>query len=174
MLAVHPPDAAAELADRAPPVFSVIRQRGDGLGARMDLAVREACAAGFQRVILRGSDNPMVSARHLRATLDLLERHSVVLTPDRDGGYGVVGLRAPVPGLFDHEMSARDLLRSTVERARARGTRVGIGEDSFDLDCEADLRVLRDWLRSGGERHTCARTVSWIDAHHAWPANPGR
>jgi rSAM/selenodomain-associated transferase 1 len=169
VLAVHPPDAVPELADRAPPVFRVIRQRGDGLAARMDLAAREACAAGFERVILRGSDNPMVSLRHLEVTLDLLDRHSLVLTPDRDGGYGVVGLCAPVPGLFDHEMSTVDLLASTVDRARARGTRVAIGEDSFDLDCVADLGVLRDWLDASGQRHTCARTAAWLDANDAWP-----
>jgi len=170
LLAVHPHDALIELADRAPAPFRVIAQRGDGLGARMDRSIRQACAAGYERVLLRGSDNPTVSSLHLRTTLDLLDRHEVVLTPDRDGGYGLVGVRAPVDGLFDHAMSSDDLLDDTVRGARAQGVDVALGPESFDLDSIEDLTRLDEWRRMSREPHTCARTIAWVEDHGMWPA----
>ncbi len=173
VVAVHPADALGEVADRAPGAFRVVRQRGDGLAARMDWAMREACATGCERVILRGSDNPAVGFEHVRDLLDLLGRHDVVLTPDRDGGYGMVGVRAPVRGLFDHEMSAEGLLDETLRSARAQGIDVALGEEGFDLDSIEDLATLDDWRRVGEHTHTCARTIAWIDDHALWPARTG-
>lgn len=172
VIAVHPPDALAELADRVPTPFRVIGQSGDGLAARMDHAVRQACAAGYSRVIVRGSDNPAVADAHVRASLELLEGHDVVLTPDRDGGYGVVAVKAPVPGLFDHAMSRAGLLVETVRGARARGFEVALCEEGFDLDSIEDLAHLDAWRRAGEHATTCARTVAWIEAHALWPTEP--
>ena len=42
VVAVHPADALAEVADRAPAGTPIIAQRGAGLGSRMDHAVRQA------------------------------------------------------------------------------------------------------------------------------------
>ena len=165
LLAVHPHDALVEMADRAPTPFAVVAQRGDGLAARMDRAIREACAAGYERVLVRGSDNPTLSAAHLREAMALLERHDVVLTPDRDGGYGLVSVGRPIDGLFDHAMSSDDLLEETVGAARARGLDVALGEETFDLDSIDDLDRLEGWRRSGGDEHSCARTFAWLEAH---------
>lgn len=170
LVAVHPPDGLREVAERCPPVFRVQRQRGDGLAARMDVAVREACASGRERVIVRGSDNPAVSVDHVRELLDLLDRHDVVLTPDRDGGYGLVGVRRPIGGLFDHAMSRADLLDRTVASARERGLSVALGRACFDLDRVDDFAHLDTWRRMGGEAHTCARTIAWIENRGLWPA----
>jgi len=169
ILAVHPEDALAQLADRAPPPFRVIAQRGGGLAERMDRAIRETCAAGFDRVLLRGSDNPMLSPAHLARTLELLDRHDVVLTPDRDGGYGAVGVRAPAPGLFDHAMSSDRLLEETLQGARARGLDCAIGLDSFDIDSVADLGHFEAWLDAVGEEHACRRTLDWVDGRGLRP-----
>jgi hypothetical protein len=170
VLAAHPSDALIELADRAPVEFKVVAQRGGGLAARMDHAIREACAGGFERVLLRGSDNPAMSHAHLREALALLDRHAAALTPDCDGGYGLVAVRAPIDGLFDHTMSSEGLLEATVDAARARGVEVALGAEAFDLDSIGDLARLDAWRRTGDETHICARTISWIEAHSLWPA----
>lgn len=169
VLAVHPEDAQPELADRTPPPFRVIAQHGEGLARRMDRAIRQACAAGHERVILRGSDNPGLGLDHLRATLDLLKRHDVVLTPDRDGGYGAIGLHAPHPGLFDHAMSTDRLLDETTRSARERGLAVALAPESFDLDTVDDLARLGE--RPGGPEaaRESARTLAWADSHELGP-----
>ncbi len=173
-LAVHPTDALGEMADRAPGSFRVFRQRGEDLAVRMDWVTREACASGCERVILRGSDNPTLDLEQVRETLGLLDRHDVVLTPDRDGGYGMIGLRQPDPGLFEHEMSSNRLLDETVNAARARGLDVALGATGFDLDSIEDFALLDDWRQVRDETHMCARTVAWIEEHALWPARSGR
>ena len=71
----------------------------------MTWAVREAAAAGAQRILLRGSDSPTLDAEVVREALAALREFDLVLRPDYDGGYSLVGLRRPAAGLFDHPMS---------------------------------------------------------------------
>lgn len=163
VVAVHPEDARAELTERVPAGFRVVAQAGAGLGARMDRAVREAFAGGASRVLVRGSDNPALSLEHLRETLQLLERHDLVLTPDRDGGYGLVALSRPAPGLFDHPMSTSTLLDDTLAGARRSGLGVALAKPCFDIDTARDLRALDAWRRSVGDPDLCPRTLAWID-----------
>jgi rSAM/selenodomain-associated transferase 1 len=68
------------------------------LGVRMlDAFVRLQPAP----VLIIGSDCPAMSAAHLGAAAEALRRgDDAVFLPAEDGGYGLVGLRRPVPRLF--------------------------------------------------------------------------
>jgi rSAM/selenodomain-associated transferase 1 len=167
VLAVHPPEACAALARRAPTPFSVVRQRGAGLGPRMDWALREAGAAGRAPILLRGSDSPLLDAALLRSALAALERVELVLSPDGDGGYGLVGLRRPVRGLFDHPMSTPSVLDDTLERARRAGLSCELLAPGFDIDRAADLDRLAAARTPAAER-LCPRTLALLDARNLW------
>ena len=129
VLAVDPPEACASLAALAPPGFRVVPQRGPGLAERMAHAAASQWATGASRVLLRGSDSPALDLATLRAGAEGLAEADLVLCPDLDGGYGLVALGRPAPGLFDHAMSTDRVLddtartgasaRSLVPRARA-------------------------------------------------------
>jgi rSAM/selenodomain-associated transferase 1 len=168
VLAVDPPAARGAMARRAPRIFRVIAQRGGDLGARMSHAVAQAAAAGALPVVLRGSDSPalavetLVDAGHALAEVDL------VASPDPDGGYSLVGLRRPAPGLLDHPMSHGGVLEQTRAAAADRGLRVRLLEPGFDLDTAADLERLAAW-RAGPAASGCRRTLAWLDRHRAWP-----
>jgi len=169
VLAVHPPEACAEIAARAPAGFRAVAQRGADLGLRMGWAVREAAAAGTSPILLRGSDSPALGRGVLEAALAALREVDLVLSPDRDGGYQLAGLREPVPGLFSHPMSTSRVLEETLDRARTRGLRVRLLEQGFDLDSLADLR----WLalaRSPAVTELCPLTLAWLDQQNLWPA----
>src|SRR5262249_58674621 len=142
VLAVHPPGRCAALAREVPTPFCVVPQRGRDLSQRMAWAVRECAAAGCERVLLRGSDSPTLDAAAVAEALDDLEAHDVVLRPDLDRGYNLVGLRAPRAEIFDHPMSTSHTLEDTASRARGLGLRVRIGAAGFDLDTVEDLRAL--------------------------------
>ncbi len=167
VVAVHPSDACAEIARSAPPDFRVVPQRGRDLAARMAWAVREEAAGGAPAVLLRGSDSPVLDGRTVGEALDELDRADLVLCPDRDGGYNLVGLRRPVPGLFDHPMSTREVLEDTLANARRLGLRARVRPPSFDLDTIGDLRWLAAVPR---ERVTalCPRTLEYLDEHELW------
>ena len=172
ILAVHPPERCAELARDVPPPFRVVAQRGPDLAGRMAWAVREAAAGGARRLLLRGSDSPTLDGAALAQALFDLDAFDVVLRPDRDGGYNLVGLRRPAPEIFDHPMSTARALEETLARARSLGLATRIAEPGFDLDTPADLL----WLARDRDRaaQLCVRTVEWADRRGLWNGVPSK
>ncbi len=169
-LAVHPPEALADPGVPVPPGFEAVAQHGADLSERLDDAARRAHAEGFAPVLLRGSDSPLLDGALLGRALDALLRCDVVLCPDLDGGYNLVGLRRPLAGLFAHEMSTGRVLEDTSRRARELGASVELLPGGFDIDTFEDLRIL--WERSGGGRvklHSCA----YLDRNGLWPERIG-
>ena len=164
-------DACAELARSAPPVYRVVPQRGPDLASRMAFSVAEQAAAGCNRILIRGSDSPALDAEAVEEALAALEDHDLVLCPDRDGGYNLVGLRRPAPGLFDHPMSTERVLDDTLAGASRLGLRTHVQQARFDVDTVADLRLLAQ-VRSAGQAALCPRTLAYLDAGGLWPADP--
>jgi uncharacterized protein len=76
----------------------VLRTQSDGdLGARMAHIFEDAGAP----LLLMGSDCPAIDAAMLRRCAHSLARGAqTVFLPAEDGGYGLVGLRAPIPQVF--------------------------------------------------------------------------
>jgi rSAM/selenodomain-associated transferase 1 len=167
-LVVHPPEATGEMAASCPPGFRVQVQRGAGLAARMAHAVASAAAAGYERILLRGSDSPALPVHALVAGFEALERADLAVGPDRDGGYGWIALRRPVPGLFDHPMSTSSVLADTLSNARAKGLCVEMSDPHFDLDTVDDLTELAE-VRRAGVAGSCPRTLALLDARGLWP-----
>lgn len=168
-LAVHPPAACQELGRRAPAPFRAIAQRGDDLAARMEAAAQDVAALGFAPLLLRGSDSPAMDAGLLRQALSLLRSTDLVLSPGPDGGYDLVGLARPAPGLFRHPMSTDTVLADTLRNGRTLGLTCELLPPSFDLDVVEDLERLRMTRETGGAAD-CPRTLAWLDARAAWPA----
>ena len=84
--------------------------------------------------------------------MDGLTRHPVVLGPACDGGYWLVGVRAPGAELFsDMPWSTPQLLEVTRGRLRALGMDWLELERLHDLDTEADLRRALEGESLGGE-----------------------
>lgn len=169
VLAVSPAGACAELARSAPPAYRVVAQRGEDLAARMATAVAEQAAAGRDRILLRGSDSPALAGQVVAEAVAALDDHDLVLCPDRDGGYNLVGLRRPAPGLFDHPMSTERVLDDTLAGAARLGLRAHVQPARFDIDTAEDLRLLAA-VRAEGGVAPCPRTLACLDAGGLWPA----
>ena len=65
-------------------------QQGDNLGDRMTFAMARALAHA-QRVLLVGSDCPVLTPAYLEQALDALQRRPVVFGASEDGGYVLLG-----------------------------------------------------------------------------------
>jgi len=167
-VAVHPWERRGAVARLAPRDFRIVPQRGANLAARMTWAAREAAAAGAQRILLRGSDSPTLDGAIVAGVLDALGGCDLVLRPDRDGGYGLVGLRRPVAGLFGHPMSTRSVLEDTLANAERLGLRACVADASFDIDTAPDLHQLAD-ARRAGITALCPRTLAYLDDNALWP-----
>jgi hypothetical protein len=167
VLAVHPPRAGAELVRRAPGSFRAVAQRGPELAARMTWAVGEAGAAGAWPLLLRGSDSPALSPEAIADALAALDAADVVIVPDLDGGYSLVGLRRFLPNPFEHPMSTRSVAEETRAAAERNGRSVRVLAPSFDIDTAADLALLAAARAEGAER-LCPRTLAYLDEHALW------
>ncbi len=90
--------------------FDVIPQRGVGLGERLDSAFADVGGPA----VLIGMDTPQVSAAMLETALDAVARNASgpgrkgVVGPADDGGFWMLGLSAPVPGLCVDVPMSRD------------------------------------------------------------------
>lgn len=119
-----------------------MRQPEGDLGARMHAAFLQHSAHGH--VLLIGTDCPALRASHLRQASKALDAGAdAVFHPAEDGGYVLVGLRAPQPGLFSGIAWGTDeVMRSTRERARALGLNVREFAPLWDVDRPEDLARL--------------------------------
>jgi rSAM/selenodomain-associated transferase 1 len=122
----------------AGPVY--LPQAEGDLGARMEDAFARAFAEGADQVVIVGSDLPELSAGLLRRAFDLLDAHPAVLGPARDGGYYLLGLAHPVPGIFGGiAWSTAEVLAATLARFRAAGIEPAMLEALADVDEVGDL-----------------------------------
>lgn len=127
------------------PRLRLCPQQGDDLGARMHAAFSDELAHG--PTLLIGTDCPPLSAAHLHAAAAALlgdgarAPQDAVFLPAEDGGYVLVGLRAPQPRLFaDLPWSTPVLMDATRARLRAAGLCWFEPATLWDLDRPADLR----------------------------------
>ena len=78
----------------------LLLQRGKDLGQRLAAAVTDAFTDGAGPLLVIGTDAPTLTGDHLTAAFTALESHDVALGPALDGGYYLIGLRAPHTSLF--------------------------------------------------------------------------
>ena len=149
--AYTPPDAPfAELL----PGARCRPQHGRDLGERLAAAIADELAEGPGPVLAIGADAPHVPAAPLaEAAAALAGRADVVLGPAADGGYYLIGLRRPAPGLFAGiAWSTAGVLEATRARAEAAGLAVHLLPPGFDIDEVVDLVRLRALLARGEVR----------------------
>ncbi len=119
------------------------RAQGPGdLGRRMERALHRALAQGAPRAVLVGSDLPGLRGAHVAQALEELERRELVLGPSADGGYYLVGLARPAPGLLDRPHW--ESLAALTARAAALGLEPTLLPALRDLDTPGDLAFWRD------------------------------
>jgi rSAM/selenodomain-associated transferase 1 len=118
-------------------------QSGVDLGRRMAECFHRGFHDGAGRVVIAGSDIARVTSRHLQTAVGALDRHPVVLGPAEDGGYWLVGQRAPGVDLFTEiPWSRAETLEFTRSRLKAHGL------DWHELETLPDIDTARDLQRA--------------------------
>ncbi|MGI9174452.1 MAG: TIGR04282 family arsenosugar biosynthesis glycosyltransferase [Rhodothermales bacterium] len=138
-----PPDAVPD--DLAPADVQAFEQQGEGLGARMQRAFLETFAAGYERVIIIGTDHPTLPSAFIeQAFAALQEPLAVTIGPSEDGGYYLLGMNEFYPQLFaDMEYSHADVFRETLARAGGTSAALTVLPPWYDVDTPDALRRLR-------------------------------
>lgn len=116
------------------------QQTGGDLGVRMRHALNDGLARA-DRVLLVGSDCPALCRQYLLQALAALEEVDLVLGPALDGGYVLIGARAPVDAVFvDIAWGSSQVLVETLARARAAHISVKQLHALADIDRPEDLQ----------------------------------
>jgi rSAM/selenodomain-associated transferase 1 len=124
-----------DLAARLP--LTLARQPDGDLGVRMLTAM----AARPGPAIVIGTDCPVLAATHIAAAADALRAGGdAVILPVEDGGYALIGARAPQPGLFTQmPWSTAEVTAETRRRLVAAGLTWRELPPLWDVDVPADL-----------------------------------
>lgn len=115
------------------------------LGARMLRAsMPSSVAEAAQPVLIIGTDCPALRPHHLRAAATALEEVDAVFIPAEDGGYVLVGVQRPQPGLFAGMTWSTDrVMAETRQRAASVALTIRELPTLWDVDTPADLRRLQ-------------------------------
>ncbi len=132
--------------------FTVFRQRGEGLAARLAAAQADTGAAMPGRPVLQiGMDTPQVTSDLLADSARSLHGRGApdaVLGPAGDGGWWALGLRNPRHAtlLWQVPMSSPDTGELTARALRSAGLRVELLCELSDVDTMADARQVAQQL----------------------------
>ena len=127
-----------------------------------DLGIRmqHACEQHFAQhpglpLLLVGTDCAVLAPGHLQAAARALLQHDAVLIPAEDGGYVLLGLRRPLPQVFEGiAWSTPQVLAQTRDRLRLAGASWTELEPLWDVDEAPDwqrLQRLRAQIETGEE-----------------------
>jgi len=116
-------------------------QVGPDLGSRMAHAFQLALGSPYQSAIIIGTDIPGITVSLISTALKNLQNHDIVVGPTVDGGYYLIGLRSPVPELFEQiPWSTDQVLSLTKEKAQSLRLSVKVLPMLRDLDTMEDLQ----------------------------------
>jgi len=165
-----PASAADYFQELAPDALLMPQPDGD-LGARLAAAVEFVWDRGADGAVLVGSDLPHLEQADLQLALDALASAGAVLGPSCDGGYWLLGLSRPAPGVFEAiDWSTARVLEQTRERLEREGFEVVELPTLFDIDDAADLERLRAVLEHASPER-CPRTRSVLSVLDADPGD---
>lgn len=117
-------------------------QGSGNLGERLQRATSEQFSRGARSVAVIGTDCPELDARLVMEAFELLREKTVVFGPAKDGGYYLIGLRTPMPKIFQGiAWGTGSVLAQSLAAARQAGFEPALMRELSDVDEPADLPV---------------------------------
>ena len=125
----------------------LLMQQGADLGERMAFSLADG-AQRAMRVLLVGSDCPVLSVEFLQAAAEALEHAPAVLGPADDGGYVLIGCCDEVATKMEAALAGirwgtEHALQETIDGMAGQGVEPALLPASFDVDTPDDLRRWR-------------------------------
>ncbi len=142
-----PNEELARMQDWLGSTARFIPQCDGDLGARLEYGVANSFEDGADRVFCVGGDCPGLDESALRRADELLLKHGgSVLQESEDGGYVLLGMDAPQPGLFrDIPWSSPETAAATRRKAEQLQVPLQLLPTLYDVD------EPEDWVRAQQE-----------------------
>lgn len=119
-------------------IFQKHQQKGMDLGIRMQNAFKNSLEAGYEKVIIVGSDLYDLTPNHINKAFSKLDTNDVVIGPAEDGGYYLLGMKTLQPNIFEN----KDWGTSSVRKDTLKNLQevsVHLLDELNDIDVIADI-----------------------------------
>jgi len=136
--------------------LTLCEQMGEDLGERMHHSLATVLRRGYHEAFLVGTDIPNLSIHTYKQAREVLKSKDVVFGPTKDGGYYLVGMKQPIPGIFSNiSWSTNRVLFQSQAQGEHLGLTMGLLDVERDIDTFEDLVA---WMTESGE--TQRKTLS--------------
>jgi rSAM/selenodomain-associated transferase 1 len=128
-------------------IYSKHLQEGNDLGDRMRNAFVKATDAGYEKVILIGSDCYQLTQSELEKGFNNLDSNDFVFGPAEDGGYYLIGTTTTFTKVFDNKTwSTKTVLYEAIRDVEGADYTLGLLSTLSDVDYEEDLGELKKFI----------------------------
>lgn len=140
----------------------LLPQEGMDLGERMSNAISSCLSFGYEKCILIGSDIPAIEPDEIKKAFTLLDSRDIVITPTYDGGYCLIGMKQPYPGVFgDNFYGTGAVYDRTLSNIRSMRLTVEELDKCLDIDVREDVELLIRGIEAG--RYCgCPNTIEFL------------
>ncbi|MEE8329313.1 MAG: TIGR04282 family arsenosugar biosynthesis glycosyltransferase [Thermodesulfovibrionia bacterium] len=123
-------------------------QRGKNLGERFVNAFKDRFKQGYGKVVIIGSDSPLIPVENIKKAFLKLTKNEFVLGPSCDGGYYLVGASKVIPEVFYNiPWDTGRVLNRTLGKLNSLDIRFSLLPFWYDIDTIEDLRFFRNHLK---------------------------
>ena len=119
--------------------IKLFSQQGETLGKKLQHAFSHGFSLGYRKMVVIGVDSPTLPPDYIREGIVLLDHYDAVFGPSVDGGYYLVGMKAPHPLFPDDELGTENVLAEALERGEGLGLKIAALPPWYDLDRFQDL-----------------------------------
>ena len=129
------------------PIEKSFVQEGQDLGHRMANAFARSFELGMDKVVLIGTDCPMLQSEHLNQAFEALTHSDLVVGPATDGGYYLIGMKRRADYLFEGiTWSTAEVLSQTLAVVTAHGLHFTLLDELSDIDTQEDWERYRSQI----------------------------
>jgi uncharacterized protein len=167
----HPREQEAEIRTSYPGPWQFVAQTAGHLGEKMAAAFRFCQGRGYRQGVLIGSDIADFTATDLDEAFGAFTKSQAVLGPAADGGFYLLGLDRPCPGVFQFtEWGTGGVFKRSRETLETAGLAVHTLAVRHDIDRAADLAYLLGQSYFGERLSIIVPTLSSVDTLRPWLA----
>jgi rSAM/selenodomain-associated transferase 1 len=125
-------------------------QSGNDLGERMSNAFIDGFNAGYEKIIIIGSDMYDLNENDLLEAFHFLSQHDYVIGPAIDGGYYLLGMKVLSPALFkDKTWGSDTVLEDTLQDLKNKNYSLLAPKNDIDYyEDIKDIEIFRTFLKN--------------------------
>ena len=115
------------------------QQFGDDLGIRMQNAFKAGFDAGYNKIVIVGSDLHDLQPKHITQAFEVLDTNDVTIGPAEDGGYYLLGMKTLHKDVFENKnWGTETVFDDTIKNLKNES--VFLLEQLNDVDTYEDIK----------------------------------